>query len=162
MPFDEIYSEGASGGSAPRPWLGVRGWGPSPPPTRGQSKASAASLLLTKGLHAITYMCTIAPLTTRILGKIPCWVKYQSALAAICGCILGAARDGARGLDFGRSPKFLFCPFLGFPRAPTILLWAYAHAMRRLLSSAPFCVHSPHHDTTRIFARAHQVRAPSK
>ena len=120
VPFNEIYSEGASGGSALRPWLGVRGWGPSPPPTRGQSKASVASLLLTKGLHAITYMCTIAPLTTRILGKIPSWVKYQSALAAICGCILGAARDGARGLDFGRSPNFLFCPFLGFPRAPTM------------------------------------------
>ena len=59
----------------------------------------------------------------------------------------------------GVAQIFYFALFLGF-RA--LLLWAYAHAMRRLLSSAPFCMHSPHHDTTRIFARAHQVRAPLK
>ena len=59
----------------------------------------------------------------------------------------------------GVAQIFYFVLFLG---CRALLLWAYAHAMRRLLSSAPFCVHSPHYDTTRIFARAHQVRAPLK
>ena len=54
---------------------------------------------------------------------------------------------------------FYFGPFLVF-RA--LVLWPYALPPYRFSSSAPFCVHSPQYDTTRIFARAQQVRAPLK
>jgi hypothetical protein len=49
--------------------------------------------------------------------------------------------------------------FFGVPRARAMAICPPPY---RSLSSAPFCVHSPQYDTTRIFARAHQVRAPLK
>ena len=64
--------------------------------------------------HASPYLAVMAhiwPLCGDPSTRGALRVKYQSARAPICGGFLGAPRHGARGLDFGRSPNFLFWPF---------------------------------------------------